>query len=232
MYKFIKPIIFFIALLISSYLYSNIPFDDIRSKSIVYFAYGIENQQNLVVILRWYFGICILFCYLYRCYKNEITSNRINYLVRSKSKRVFNLKILSKTIKTALFCWITILAVMTSFKICNDSMSFSFQDVIIIISSGIAIITLVTIYLILDSLIDSSYAFMIVNICIIFGIAFSNLCDVQLIKCLFTPNLLMPLQFNNIYLFIGIIVGIIIEIVLTIVYLNITEKKDILAESQ
>lgn len=222
-----KPFIFIIAILIASYLYSSIPFGDIRDKSFIYFAYGIENDQHLIIVLRWYFGICILFFNSFGCYKKEL-SNKINRIVRQKNRNTFNLLILMKILFKSILCWGTILIIMAIFKSQKYPLNLEFYDFIIVCSSFLAIIVLVTLYIIFDSIIDSIYAFIMINGCIIFGFAFSKIINNSLISCLITPNLLNGIQFNQNDILVGIFVGIIIEIVLILIYLNITKKRDVL----
>lgn len=226
--RVMKLIIFIIAILVASYLYSEISFQDARATDFFYFIYGLDKNVDIMVLVRWYFGICLLFAFLFHYYKNAVANNKANRIVRYGNKRKYNLIILIKGVLTAILCWLSIVIVMGLFKFSTVEYFIVKGNLLKLSMSFLVIMTLSTLLILLDSIIESVYAFMFVNIFAILSITIGSFAESPLFKILLFPNFLMGMRHSNNMILTGMAGVFLLEIIIVITYIKITDMKDIM----
>lgn len=226
--KWLKTTIFILVILIAASLYSKIIFYDHRDTSFFYYAYGVDKDVHFLIFLRWYFGVGLLFSFIFHSYKNEVSSKRANKIIRYKSKTRYNLYVVGKGVRKAVICWIEVVLLMGIIKQGITGIHLENHDVTIFIVSILTIITLATLLVFLDAVMESIFAFIIINIFILLSTTIGVLSKSPIVQGLLFPNYLMGIRYEYHQILYGGILLIVIEVIILILYIVITKRKDIM----
>lgn len=226
--KWLKATIFISVILIAAYLYSKLIFNDNRDTSFFYYAYGVDKNVHFLIFLRWYFGVCLLFSFIFHTYKNEVSCKKANKIIRYKSKIMYNLYVVGKGVGKAVICWIGIVFLMGIFKYGITGMHLENHDVMVFVLSILTIITLATLMIFLDAVIESLLAFIIVNVIILLSTTAGVLIENPIVQWGLFPNYLMGIRYGYHQIIYGGILLIILELFLLILYAVVTKRKDMM----
>lgn len=226
--KITRPLIYLVAIIVAVLLYRNFIFDDIRDTSFFYYLYGLNEGVSLDLLLRWYSCICLLFAFMFHHYKNHVSVQKANYMIRYKSKIRYNLMILSRGMLKSAVCWITIVLLMGVFKFSLTEIHVGENDLLLLLLSTLIIMTLSTLMILLDAILDSVYAFIIVNGFLLICIEISGMQELPVMQYLGFPGFLMGIRYNQNQILMELFAVCIIEVIMIAIYIRITKKKDMM----
>lgn len=136
--------------------------------------------------------------------------------------------ILSRGMLKSAVCWITIVLLMGVVKFSLTEIHIGEYDLLLLLLSTLIIMTLTTLMILLDAILDSVYAFIIVNGILLIGIEMSGMQEFPVMQYLGFPGFLMGIRYNQNQTLMGLFAVCIIEVIMIAIYIHITKKKDMM----
>jgi len=219
-------IIFFIAMGFQLESFLFVPGND----SFVWFSCGLPYGVNAKQLLQWYAGICAIFLYTSATIERETADNKLNQLLRYKTRKHFFFRILFKHIgRTCLLLIVLIIitgCIRWKFEFYDKNLLtiLDFRNIIIMF---IAMIVLATTQLVLEMFLPHLYAFGLINIYTLIGLGLGNSEKIKLLKVFMLPNLLMGYRVEQSKQISAVVMIVAIEIFMILLYAKLSKNKNI-----